>query len=354
MTLIDRHIGSSVLTSTVLVFVVLLALFVFIKFVDVLGDLGRASFGIYDAVRYVILTLPRQGYELFPMAALLGTLLGLSSLAADSELIAMRAAGISTGRIAAAVLKVGLIFVLVALAMGELVAPITEDLAERGRAAALEKSVRQQKDSGLWMRDGADYVHIGEVLPDFSILRVSIYRFDESDRLRTQIYAQRGVHADQQWRLEEVSQSWIEPDGVRTQRRDSVTWSSELAPDMLAVFAVKPESLSLLRLYRYIQHLEQNKQDTARYDLAFWNKLMLPLATGVMVILAIPFVFTQLRSAGVGSRLLVGIMLGLAFFVASRGLGNLGLILGIPPVIGAVLPTLVFLGAALFMLRRVG
>lgn len=354
MQLIDRHIGSSVLTSTVLVFLVLLSLFVFIKFVDVLGDVGRANFGLYDAVRYVLLILPRQGYELFPTAALIGTILGLSSLAADSELIAMRAAGISIGRIAAAVLKVGLIFVLVALAMGELVAPVTEDLAERGRAQALAKSVRQQKDSGLWMRDGADFVHIGEVLPDFSILRISIYRFDESDRLRTQIYAQRGVYGDHHWRLQEVSQSWIEDDGVRTQRRDQDVWTSELVPDMLAVFAVKPEGLSILRLYRYIQHLEQNKQDTARYNLAFWNKLMLPISTGVMVILAIPFVFTQLRSAGVGSRLLIGIMLGLAFFVASRGIGNFGLIVGIPPVIGAVFPTLVFLAAALVMLRRVG
>lgn len=354
MKLIDRYIGASVLTSTVLVFLVLISLFVFIKFVDTLGDLGRANFGLYDAARYVLLTLPRQAYELFPMAALLGTILGLSSMAADSELIALRAAGVSVTRIAGATLKVGLLFVVISLLIGEVVAPTTENLAERGRAAALQKSVRQQKDYGLWMRDGQAFVHIGEVLPDLSILRVNIYQFDGQGRLKTQTYAKRGYYENRQWRLEDVSQSHIQATGVQTQHRAVDTWSSEVVPDMLSVFAVKPEGLSAWRLYRYIQHLEQNKQDTARYDLAFWNKVVAPLTTGVMVVLAIPFVFTQLRSSGVGLRLLVGIMAGLAFFVFSRGLGYTGLLYGVSPVIGAVLPTVVFFIMAIVLLRRVG
>lgn len=354
MSILDRYIGRSILTSTLLVFAVLTALFTFVKFVDALGDLGKATFGLYEVVRYVVLSMPRQASELFPMTALLGATLGLASLAADSELIAMRAAGVSLARLVGSVVKVGIVLVVLAVIVGEVVAPVTEDMAERGRSSALQVSVRQQKDSGLWVRDGQMFVHLGEVLPDLSVLRVNIYAFDVSNHLRLQTSAQRGRYEHDVWRLEDVRQSRLDDGRVRVRRINADDWVSELTPDMLKVFAVKPEGLSIWRLYLYIKHLEQNKQDTGRYDLAFWNKLMSPVAAAVMMVLAVPFVFSQMRSSGVGSRLLIGIMLGLAFYVISRGFGYFGLLYGVPPVLGAVVPTLLFLGIAALMLRRVG
>ena len=148
MSILDRYIARSILYSTALVFSVLMALFVFITFADVLGDVGKANFGLGEALRYLVLSLPKNAYELFPMAALLGTTLGLASLAADSELVVMRAAGISLLRIVGSIMKVGILFVLAAIFLGEIVAPVTENLAERGRATALQESVRQQK--GFW------------------------------------------------------------------------------------------------------------------------------------------------------------------------------------------------------------
>ncbi len=354
MTILDRYIARSMLSSTLLVFAVLTALFTFIKFVDVLGDMGKANFGLYQAVRYVVLSLPRQAHEIFPMTALLGTTLGLASLAVDSELVAMRAAGISLARLVGSVVKVGIAYMLLVTIVGEFIAPVTEDMAERGRATALQTSVRQQKDSGLWVRDGQMFIHLGEVLPDLSVLRVNIYHFDATKQLRLQTSAKKGQYQNMSWRLEDVRQSRLETGHVRVRRLKFDEWDTVLTPDMLAVFAVKPEGLSAWRLYRYIQHLDMNKQDTGRYNLAFWNKLMAPVAVVVMMVLAVPFVFSQMRSSGVGVRLVMGIMLGLAFYVLSRGFGNFGLLFGLPPVIGAVLPTLLFLALAGIMLRRVG
>jgi lipopolysaccharide export system permease protein len=356
MSILDRHIGRSILTSTLLVFVVLTALFTFIKFVEAMGDLGKATFGLVEVVRYVVLSVPRQASEMFPITALLGAILGLSSLAADSELIAMRAAGVSLARLVGSVVKVGILLVVLAVIVGEVIAPVTEDKAERGRSTALQVSVRQQKDSGLWVRDGQMFVHLGEVLPDLSVLRVNIYTFDESNQLRLQTSARRGQYekAKEVWRLQDVRQSRLDDGRVRVRQIDADDWISEVTPDMLKVFAVKPEGLSIWRLYNYIQHLEQNKQVTGRYDLAFWNKLMSPVAAAVMMVLAVPFVFSQMRSSGVGSRLLIGIMLGLAFWVMSRGFGYFGLLYGVPPAVGAVVPTVLFLGIAALLLRRVG
>lgn len=354
MSILDRYIGRSILTSTLLVFVVLTALFTFVKFVDALGDLGKATFGLYQVVRYVVLSVPRQASELFPMTAMLGAILGLSSLATDSELIAMRAAGVSMLRLVGSVVKAGMVLVVIAVIVSEGIAPVTEAMAERGRSAALQVSVRQQKDSGLWVRDGQMFVHLGEVLPDLSVLRVNIYSFDASNHLRLQTSAQRGRYEHDVWRLGDVRQSRLDDGRVRVRQISSDEWVSVLTPDMLAVFAVKPEGLSIWRLYRYIQHLELNKQDTGRYDLAFWNKLMSPVAAAVMMVLAVPFVFSQMRSSGVGPRLVIGILLGLAYWVISNGFGYFGLLYGVPPVLGAVAPTLLFLGIAAMMLRRVG
>ena len=355
MTLLDRYIARNILSSTLLVFAVLTALFTFIKFVDALGDIGRANFNLYQAVRYVALSLPRQAHEIFPMTALLGTTLGLASLAVDSELIAMRAAGISLARLVGSVVKVGIVYLLLAAMVGEFIAPVTEDMAERGRATALQTSVRQQKDSGLWVRDGQMFVHLGEVLPDLSILRVNIYHFDTAKQLRLQTSAKKGRYQNNTgWLLEDVRQSRLEAGRVRVRQLKFDEWDTVLTPDMLAVFAIKPEGLSAWRLYRYIQHLDLNKQDTGRYTLAFWNKLMAPVAVVVMMILAVPFVFSQMRSSGVGARLMIGIMLGLAFYVLSRGFGSFGLLFDLPPMVGAVLPTLLFLLLAGVMLRRVG
>jgi len=351
--LLDRYLAMAILTSTLLVLGVLLALFSFLQFVDALGDVGKANYQLMDAIRYVLLSLPRQTHEVFPMAALLGTTLGLSALAVDSELTAMRAAGVSIMQIVGAAMKVGLVLALIAVAISEFLVPVTESMAERGRAEALKIRVKQQGDLGMWMRDGQAYVHVGEVLPDLSLLNIDIYRFDTNNRLEQQTHALRATHEVGQWRMSGVNISTLSENRVQTQRIKDQPWDSTLTPELFSVFTVRPEGLSIVQLYRYIRHLEQNKQNTGPYALAFWQKLVAPFSTVVMMVLAIPFVFGQLRSGGLGARLFTGIVIGLAFFVVSRGFGYFGLLYSIPAIVGAILPTLLFFAAAIYFLRRV-
>jgi len=351
--ILDRYLAGAILASTLLVLAVLIALFSFVQFVDALGDVGKADYQLLDAMRFVVLSIPRQTFEVFPMAALLGTTLGLSALAADSELVAMRAAGVSLLRIVRTAIQVGLVLALVAVAIGEFVVPETESLAETRRAEALKIRIKQQKDFGLWMRDSQAYVHISEVLPDLTLLGIDIYRFDEREQLTLHTHAQRGQFVESRWRLSDVRESRLTEDRVQTQRSREQEWTSSLTPELFSVFKVRPEGLSVVQLYRYIQHLDQNRQNTGSYALAFWQKLTSPFATVVMMVLAIPFVFGSPRSGGIGARLFTGIVIGLAFFVVSRGFGYFGLLYGVPAFLGAVLPALLFFGAAVVMLRRV-
>ena len=353
MRLLDLYIGKTILLQTLIVMAVLLGLFTFVSFIDQLADLGEENYGVTDAVRYLLLTMPRTIYQLFPMAALLGTILGLSIMASDSELVVMRASGVSLFQITLSVLKVGAVFVIAAIIIGEFVAPTTEMMAQRGRAQALERNIKQQTNYGLWMRDTRAYVNIGEVLPDLTLLRIRVFEFDSDNRLRSLVYAREGRYATQAWQLRDVRQTLISEQGKAEARSlDDAIWSTTVTPQILSVFLIKPDQLSAWQLDQYIDHLRQNNQETKIYELAFWGKLMLPISTAIMVILAIPFVFRDIRMGGLGRSLFIGIMLGLAFYVVNQGFGYGVLVYGVSPFLGAVIPVIVFFLLALLMLRR--
>jgi lipopolysaccharide export system permease protein len=351
ITLLDRYIAHRLMVSTALVLGVFLSLMVFLVVVDVLPDLGHANFNLYQLGRYVLLSQPRRLYELFPVATLIGALLGLSSLAVNAELVAMRAAGVSVAQIVGSAMKVGFVFALAIVALGEYGVPIAENQAQLGRAQALAKGL-QKKGSGLWLRDQNSFVNIGEVLPDLSLRRISIYSFENGVDLRTQTRAERAVFAGDGWQLEKVQESRIDETGVKVKQLGTQPWQTTLSQDVVGVFTVRPEGLSIQHLVRYIEHLRHNGQSTERYRLALWQKVLMPVSVVVMVLLATPFTFGPIRGGGLSRRIFAGVLIGLGFVLVSQLFGHFGLLYGLSPFFGAVLPILLFLAAALLLLRR--
>jgi lipopolysaccharide export system permease protein len=349
---LDRYIGTRVLYSTLLVLAILLAFFAFVELADELSNYGRGNFGIYAFVLYIALKLPGHIYELFPTAILIGTVLGLSSLALGSELTAMRAAGVSVGRIVGSAMKTGVLFVAAGTLVGETIVPKSDTAAERGHAEALQVAL-QRDATGVWLRDGKTFVNIGEVLPDLSLLRVNIYTFDSAQHLQNQTYADSAHFKGNAWRLKNVSESHIRSNGVSTRKVAESAWRSVLTPEVVRIFAVRPESLSSLHLYEYIQHLRRNHQQTQRYELALWHKVLLPFATALMILLAVPAVFGQVRGGGTGQKVFFGILLGMGFHLLSQGFGYIGLLYGLSPPAAAILPVALFLFLAIYLLRKV-
>ena len=245
MKLIDIYIGRTIVQQSLLVIAVLAGIFVFLNFIDQLSDLGSGSYGLLDALRFVLLTTPRIIYDIFPMAGLVGTILGLSVLARHSELTVMRASGISLGQITGSVLKVGAIFVLLAVVIGELVSPFTETLAQRGRIEALERNIEQKHSSGLWMRDKSTFVNVAEVLPDLSLLRIKIFEFDrkDRDRLVSLTYARSGHYNQDRWQLNDVRQTIIDEKGrADVHHVIQSAWVTEVTPGMMSVFLCSLDS----------------------------------------------------------------------------------------------------------------
>jgi lipopolysaccharide export system permease protein len=353
ISLIDRYIGTSVAVGVFSVLMLLLVLMGFFELLAELDDVVR-GYTTAKAFTYVALILPRYAYELFPIATLLGSLIGLGSLASHSELTAMRAAGVSIGRILLAVLKAGLVLLVLVVVVGEYLAPLTEQQAQRMKMESLSERVTLKTRYGFWSRNGDSYINVRQILPDARLADISIYDFDDARRLKRSMHAQLASYqADGNWLLEQVRQSEFDPGRIRVSTRDRLVWKALLEPTVLDVIRVKPHMLPAWDLWRYIRFLSQNGQDASTYAVAFWNKLLAPLVTLVMLFLSIPFVFGPLRSVGIGQRIFTGAIIGIVFFLLNKAFSYMAVVYGIPPLLATALPTLLFFAGGFWFLRQV-
>ncbi len=354
---IDKYIGITVLAGILIVLLVLVGLFTFFSFIDEVDDIGKQRYGLWEAIQYVSLEIPRYIYELFPTAALLGSLLGLGALANHNELTVMRAAGISILRIALSGLKIGLGLTIIAMLIGETLAPSSGQYAHNMRSTAQSDQEHQQmvfsSRYGFWAHDGNDFINIRTIYPDGGFGIISLYQFDENQHLRGLTYARKAYYQNGQWLLKDVEKNNIDVNRVTRQYLETTTWEAILKPELVKIVVIRPQQLSSLGLYKYIDYLKQNGHRTTQYELAFWTRLSYPLVSITMTLLAIPFVFGSLRTVSVGQRILVGALLGVGFHMLNQATGNIGLVYGIHPALSALLPPFAFLGFAIFMMRRV-
>ncbi|MBI4191247.1 MAG: LPS export ABC transporter permease LptG [Betaproteobacteria bacterium] len=347
MKVIKRYLSAEITAATLLVFAALLMLFAFLDLIHELGDLGKGNYRLLHIMAYVLLSVPGHVYELFPIAALIGTLFALAQLVANSEYTVMRVSGVSIPRMAFTLVEVGLLFSVLTFVIGEFVAPPAEQFAQQLRAKAITGVIAQEFRSGLWVKDERNFVNVAQVLPESVLLGIKIYEFDAEHRLRKISQAQRAEYlSNNLWRLREVVQTGFEENSTTVSRIAEATWRSVLEPNLLSVLLVAPEQMSAWNLYSYVQHLRENNQQTSRHEIAFWNKLIFPFAVLVMMVLALPFAYYQQRVGGVGAKVFSGIMLGIGFAMLGRLFTYLGLLRDWPPFWSAMLPTLFFLSLA--------
>jgi lipopolysaccharide export system permease protein len=351
MRTLRRYLATEIIAATALVIVALLMLFAFFDMVEQIKDLGRGGYRLRHIVVHVLLSVPNHVYELFPIAALIGTLFALAQLVASSEYTVMRTSGVSIIRMIGSLVSVGALFGTLTFAFGEFVAPPAEQLAQRLRSQAITGLVAQEFRSGLWIKDDKSFVNVLDVQPDSTLKGIRIYEFDESYRLRSISFARTGSYQiDRRWLLSDVTQTAFDDRKTTIRKVASTHWQSVLDPGLLSVLLVKPDQMSAWSLYSFSQHLRENRQKAQRYEIALWSKLVYPLAVMVMIVLALPFAYFQRRQGGVGAKIFAGIMLGLAFHFLNRLFAHLGLLNDWPPVASAILPTLIFLATAVAMI----
>jgi len=351
--ILDWYIGRTIIATSTLVLITFVGLSGIIKYVEQLRKVGEGTYDLLQALIFVVLSVPRDIEMFFPMAALLGALIGLGALAASSELVVMQAAGFSKLDIGLSVLKTAVPLMIIITLLGEWGAPQAQKMARDLRSFATSGGQILSVRTGVWARDANDFIFIGKI-NDNRLYAMNIWRFDENKQLR-QVYNAKQVDyiGENNWLMKDVVVTDMNDDIVISKHSlPEYRWKTALAPDKLAVVTVKPEELALSGLYDYVHYLKASEQDSSRYELAFWRKISQPFSIAVMMLMALSFIFGPLRSVTMGARILSGVIAGFTFYISSEFFGPLSLVYHIPPVFGAIAPSLVFLTIALLLLRR--
>lgn len=352
MNLLTRYLGREIYFSIALVFAALIMLFAFLDLIHELNVMGQGQYHLGYVLLFVTLTIPGHIYELFPVAVLVGTIFALVQMAASSELTIYRASGASLWQMISALFKIALPLVVLSFVCGEFLAPPSERMAQQLRLKAQNAQVSLKEfRSGVWAKDERSFVNVKNVMPDTSLSNIDIYQFDENQRLQAITNARHANFIEQgRWQLEEVVETRFDKQGTSVITAASQEWRSALNPNILSVLLVVPEQMSAYDLYQYTGHLKDNRQKSARYEIAMWNKLVYPFALLVMMLLALPFASYHRRAGGIGAMIFMGIVLGLAFHFVGRLFASLGALNEWRPFTSATAMTGLFLLLGMAML----
>lgn len=351
LTTIDRYIGRSILFTSLLVLLVLVVLASVFAIVGELDDVGRGKYDVTKAFYYVFLTLPGKAYLLFSPAVLLGSLLGLGALAANSELTVMRAAGISNARIIRSVLLTGLGLMVIITLLGEFIVPKTDQIAEQLRLTALEKRISVNSRQGLWVKSGNRYIKISTVMPGNRLTDLTVFEFIDQKLVKSIAVAQ-AIPVEKQWLLKDLSVSEFTNTQTTITHINEEVWPELVQAEVLQSLSISPESLSARNLVEQVNYLKANDLDSERLELALWIKLTSPFATIVMLMLSLPFVFGSQRGGGAGQKIFIGIMLGIGYVLLNKLLTHSALANGVSPALSAIIPLLLFLTIAIIGIQR--
>lgn len=352
MKIIDRYIARVVVGGTLTALLVVVGLSVFFSLIGEIEDVGEGGYTLLKMLATVVLTIPNSMYELFPVAALLGSLIGMGMLASNSELIAMRASGLSIWRIVLSVMRAGVIMLLVAVLLGEFVAPVAEQTAQQLRAEATDTRVSFMGNRGLWVRDDKLFINASKVISENTLAEITVYEFDDEARLKVATRAASARYRKGQWVLREVQQSEFGKDSVQVHHIDKLSRDSLLTPELLGIVVLKPEDMSARNISQFMGYLEDNGLDTQQYRYALLGRFITPLSALVMLFISVPFVFGGLRSVSTGQRLFIGIMVGFGFYILSQISGQMGRVYDLNPLLATLAPSIIFLLIGIRAVRR--
>ena len=371
MRVLRRYFASEIYRSVLFVLVAFLALF---SFFDIMGEMRaiQGPYRIEHAFLYVTLGLPAYAYELMPIAALIGTIYVMAQFAARSEFTVMRASSLSMTGAIRLLLRIAVVLSLLTFVLGEFIAPRCSEFRESFKRRIQGAAISAEFRTGLWAKDvlrdpstreaiGSRFLNARKVEPDGVLRGVQVYEFDRGMQMLGMVAAEEARYAGGGlWQLRQVDELRLKPVASPAERNqppvtvrrklDSSVMSSEITPDIMAVLVAEPNKMSAVDLALFTRHLEENKQRTDQYDIALWTKLLYPLAVFVMMAVALPFAYLQVRSGGLSLKIFIGIMIGVSFQLINSLFSHIGLLNTWPPIATAAMPSALFLLGAIMAL----
>lgn len=358
MPMLARYMAKTVLLSMLVVLGLITMIDLVFTVAEEIADTNR-YYSAWDAIVYVLRTLPTSVYELLPFVALGGALIGLGILASSQELLVMQSSGVKTSTLVGWVMIPVSGVMVFSLILGEWVAPTLQQTAQSQRALIHSGGQAISSSQGDWRKIGDEYIHINAIAPGGrELFGVTVYELNNRRELLRSSFAEQGYYVDDgegegYWRLTDVRETRFTANQLHAEFHDEWQWSVDMSPSLLSVLLVRPDRQSISGLYQFAQYFDSEGLDSSNYYLAFWKKLLQPLATLSLVLLAVSFVFGPLREATMGFRVFVAIAIGLTFTIIQRTLGPATILYGISPFLAVLAPILVSALLGLFLLRRV-
>ncbi|HBK57442.1 MAG TPA: LPS export ABC transporter permease LptG [Xanthomonadales bacterium] len=350
---IDRYLAGEFLRGMLPVLLLLGGLLGFLALAEELEDVGKGQFTTVTAIRVMLLTLPRILIDILPIIALLAALIGLGRMANHREIVALRAAGLSSWRIAAPLLLIALALVVAVFAARTWVIPDWERSALQLRATVLAETRIEGESTDYWTRSGERILRVGDVRYGRIPIDLEIYTLGPDRRVRSVIRAARAdVIDDRRWLLHDVSLRELDRVLSAPIRHDRLELANPLDSERLASLIQPAESLAPRELIGYIASLEANGLNSHRYRFLLWQALSLPVALLAMTLLAVPFVLGSPRTVPVAQRVALGGGIGLLFYLLEQVIGHLAVLYRLDPLLLAMTPDATILLIALWAIGR--
>lgn len=352
MKYLRRYIWRAVLIPSLAIVGIIVSLDCLFNFIHEAESL-RANYHLPQALLYILTTVPRRFYDYLPLGILLGALVGMGLLANNEELVVIRAAGVSTLRVSWMVLRPALFLIILSIPIGEYLAPYCEQVAESNRTLERGGGEAITDSSGFWHREGDEFIHINTVQPNGVLYGLTRYRFNKDRKLVESQFIRRAIYQGGYWSLQGIHGTRFTDEGTKTFSKHTGEWHTSLNPELLSIVVLDPSRLAVTKLWSYSEYLKKQGLEVADYRLAFWQKVLMPLATVGMVLIAISFVFGPLREVTMGLRVAAGIVAGLTFHYGQQFFGYMSLVFHSDPFLAASLPPVLCVVAGGWLLARV-
>jgi len=353
VSVLDRYVVRTILSAVLLVTGVFLMLGGLWVLIDQLDDIGIGHYTAWSALWYTLLNLPQQAYELLPITVLIGTLLGLGALARGSELTVVRATGVSVARLAGMTLIAAGLLIGVELVLGEFLGPPLQQVAREQKAFSKLSNVSFGTGSGAWVRDGDLIFNVAGQSGQRQFGGMQIFELSPQHQLLALGHARSATAgASRKWLLTDYAESRFSGDTVSSTPPAERIIESNVTAGFLGLAVQDPDQLTIGALWRLIAYYRSNALDAREYVFAFWSRIARTVAVAFCALLAIPFALGPLRSTGAGTRMLLGLGLGIVFFLMQRLIESSTVVFALNPVLLAWLPAAVLAGVSLALLAK--
>jgi len=351
--LFDWYVFKAILEMTLIVLFVFVALSGFVDFIGQINDIGIGDYGVNQAIQYTLLKLPSSIFQLMPIIILIGSLLGLGLMSKNSELIILLSSGVSLQRLGISVFSSGLILCFFTVGIGEYISPSMERYADQYRTISKFQYSSLGNTGGIWLKEGDKIININLLEENKSFGNVTIYELKKLSQLsKISRASSAGIDDDNQWILSNLKETVFSENGISQESSRYKIEKTKLDRDLVSLTVVKPENLNVIELYRFVNYLESNGLDADLYIAAFQSRIASIFALPIMCLLALPFSLGFLREKGTGYRILLGVIIGLIYFLIENTLVESSQVYNINPILVGWLPTfLLFL--AVFSVFRI-